>query len=226
MSAEPPVMTADEFLRRYGDESGVELVDGRVVWLYKESAMSSTTVPATQPMTGEEFLRQYGDQSGVELVDGQVVRLPMPGLVHSEVCLNAGAIIRDFVKPRKLGRVFSNDPFIRTRTDPDGYPGADVLYISYETLPADQPTPAGSYAPPLELVVEVRSPSNTVTELTRKATEYIEAGVKVVVILDPDLEAAAVFRADELPQRFHNGDTLTLPDILPGFAVPVKAFFE
>jgi hypothetical protein len=30
-----------------------------------------------------------------------------------------------------------------------------------------------------------------------------------------------------LPRRFHNGDTLTLPeDVLPGFAVPVAKFFE
>lgn len=183
----------------------------------------STTTP---PMTADEFLKLYGDESGVELIKGQVVRLPTPGGVHGEVCLNAGAIIRDFVKANRRGRVMSNDTFVRTRANPDGCRGADVLFVSYATLPPDQPTPTGALTPPLELAVEVRSPTNTILEMTAKANEYHDAGVKVVLILDPEAELAAVFRADELPFRLHNGDVLTRPDVLPGFAVPVKRFFE
>ncbi len=185
--------------------------------------MSTTT---QQLMTVDEFLNTYGDQSGVELVNGLLVRLPMPGLQHGEVCLNAGVIIREFVKAHRLGRVMSNDSFVRLRENPALVRGPDVLYISYAALPKDVPTPKGAVSPPVELVVEVRSPSNSVLDMTTKANEYLDAGVKVVLILDPELESAAVFRADEYPQRFHNGDELTLPDVLPGFAVPVKRFFE
>lgn len=34
--------------------------------------------------------------------------------------------------------------------------------------------------------------------------------------------SASVYRADELQQIFHNGDELTLPDVLSGFALPVS----
>jgi len=34
------------------------------------------------------------------------------------------------------------------------------------------------------------------------------------------------YRPDDIQQIFDNGDELTLPDILPGFAVPVKKFCE
>lgn len=187
-----------------------------------------TTVIATTPttMTGDEFLRQYGDASGVELVRGQLERVPMPGPEHGSVCLNAGTIINNFVKAHKLGRAMSNDTFIRTTTNPDGYRGADVCFVSFETLPADQPWPRNALIPPVELVVEVRSPSDSIKEMSAKAYEYLDAGVRCVVVLDPPTESAAVFRPDELPHRFHNGDTLTLPDVLPGFAVPVSQFFE
>ena len=150
----------------------------------------------------------------------------MPGADHGEVCTTASVILYQFVKPRKLGRVMSNDTFIRTTTNPEGYRGADVCYISYETLPADRPTPLGPLIPPLELVVEVRSPWDSLAELSDKAREYKEAGVRCVIVLDPTTESAAVFRLNELPQRFHNGDTLPLPDVLPEFAVPVAKFFE
>ena len=57
--------------------------------------------------------------------------------------------------------------------------------------------------------------------------EAPHAGVAVVVILDPGIDAAAVWRQNEdFPQRFSNSDELTLPDVLPGFSVPVKQFFE
>lgn len=79
-------------------------------------------VVTLQLVSGDEFLRRHGDESGVELVNGVIERSPMPGLEHGEVCLNAGSLIREQVKANRLGRVMSNDPFVRPRTDPDGAP--------------------------------------------------------------------------------------------------------
>jgi hypothetical protein len=46
-----------------------------------------------------------------------------------------------------------------------------------------------------------------------------------VVVLDPATTSASVYRSDEFQQIFHNGDTLTLPDVLPGFSVVVSRLF-
>lgn len=178
-------------------------------------------------MTAAEFVRRHGDESGVELVKGRVVRYPMPGAEHGEVCLTAGAIIREFVKQHGLGRVMSNDTFVRTGTDPDTYRGADVCFLSYARAPKEQPLPRGPLELPPDLIVEVRSPTDRTGDIQIKVGEYLNIGVAVVVVLDPGIDAATVYRGnDELPQRFHNGDELTLPDVLPGFAVPVRRFFE
>lgn len=186
--------------------------------------------PAAPPppplMTADEFLRRHGDDAGIELIAGHPVRLPMPGFQHGEVCFNVALILGGFVKANRLGRIATNDTFVRTRTDPDGVRGADVLFISYATLPAEMPTPKGAITPPLELVVEVRSPTDSLNEMMAKALEYTDAGVTVVLLLDPDERFVAVFRANQLPKRLELTDTLTLPDVLPGFAVPVQSFFE
>jgi Uma2 family endonuclease len=188
--------------------------------------MTPTVPPAAPPlMTAEEFVRLHGDESGVELVKGRVVRLPMPGATHGEVRLTAGALIREVVKAAGLGRVMANDTFVRT--GPDTYRGADVCYISYARLPKEQPTPKGPLEIPPDLVIEVRSPTDRTGDIQIKVGEYLNAGVTVVVILDPAIEAAAVYRqTDDFPQRMHNGDELALPDVLPGLAVPVRRFFE
>jgi Uma2 family endonuclease len=77
-----------------------------------------------------------------------------------------------------------------------------------------------------ELVAEVRSPHDRRGAVEEKIREYLAAGVLAVMTVDPELESISIHRKNELDQRFHNGDTVTIPDILPGFAAPVKAFFE
>jgi len=76
------------------------------------------------------------------------------------------------------------------------------------------------------LIVEVRSPSDRISAMNNKALEYLAAGVRAVILLDPDRAAATVFREEELPQTFHNGDSLRVPEILPGFEVKLAKLFS
>ncbi|MFO0805737.1 MAG: Uma2 family endonuclease [Gemmataceae bacterium] len=189
--------------------------------------MSTATLPApiaTPLMTGAEFLARHGDESGVELVLGRVVMSPMPGGKHGTVCNMAAYILTRFVLESGLGRVLCNDTFLRTRTDPESYRGADVCFLSYLRLPKDQEVPDGPIPVP-EIVIEVKSPADRVNRLAAKATEYLEAGVLAVVLLIPETKEASLFRLDELPTRLAAGDILTIPDVLPGFSTPVGAFF-
>ena len=59
-----------------------------------------------------------------------------------------------------------------------------------------------------------------------KAIEYLVAGVVAVVLLDPKTESASVFRSDTRQEIFEANQTLVVPDVLPGFEVLVKKFFE
>jgi Uma2 family endonuclease len=185
--------------------------------------------PATpQPpiMTADEFLKLHGDESGVELVKGRVVRYPMPGAEHGEVCGKANYYLTRYGIEQQTGRVMSNDTFIRVASNPDSFRGADVCFISYQRLPKDQPLPKGPLESAPDLVVEVRSPTDRWGDIQIKVGEYLNAGVSVVIVLDPRTESASVHRQDELHQLLHNGDVLTLPDILPGFSVPVARLFS
>lgn len=189
------------------------------------STATLTPVPATPLMTADEFLAQYGDELGVELVKGRVVRYPMPGGKHGEVCVNAAMIVGAFVKQHGLGRAMSNDTFVQTGDDPITFRGADFIFLSYARLPKDQETPSGPVPSP-ELVVEVRLPTDRLKTLSDKAYEYLDAGVAVVLLLIPETQSAAIFRPDSLPVQLATDADLTLPDVLPGFSVPLRAFFE
>ena len=187
--------------------------------------MTATAAPPEPLLSADEFIQKYVDAKGVELVEGRLVRLPMPGAKHSEVNMEAGLILSDFTRPRGLGRILVGDTFIRTIIDPPSFRGADVCYLSYSRWPKERELPAGVLETPPELVVEVKSPSDRWGNIQIKVGEYLNAGVNVVIVLDPDTESASVHRQDELHQLVHNGDTLTISDVLPGFSVPVKRFF-
>lgn len=149
----------------------------------------------------------------------------MPFPRHGKICLCLGHFLYAYAEQHDSGHVMSNDSFVQTGTAPDTVRGAELCYYSYERLPKGM-VPDGLLPIPPDAVVEVRSPSEQWTELFAKVVEYLNAGVKVVIVLDPKSASASVFRPDELQQIFHNGDELVVPDLLPGFSVPVRKFFE
>lgn len=188
--------------------------------------MTPTETATEELLTADEFLRRHGDDSGIELVRGRIVNCAPHGAPQSYVSIAITAHIYNFVREHNLGRVFSHDSFVRTKRGEGGESvrGPDVAFVSYERLPAGE-VPKGPIPVPPNLVVEVRSPSDRISQLSAKASEYLEAGVTVVVVIDPDTESAAVYREDEFPIRMHNGDELVLPDVLPGFAMRVADLF-
>jgi Uma2 family endonuclease len=183
---------------------------------------------ATARMSAEEFGLRYSGQR-VEYIDGTVKEIPMPGGMHGIVVNWIAYYLTHFVITSQSGRIFSADTFMKvpTRDDPERVYGADVSYVSYSKLSREAEIPAGLLPVLPELVIEVRSPSDTWANVFTKVGDYLGAGVTAVVVLDVSTRTASVYRDSEAnPQQFCNvNDTLTLPDVLPGFAVPVASLF-
>lgn len=180
--------------------------------------------PATPLLTAEEFFEQHGDRQA-ELVKGLVRELPMPSFLHGRICLRVGRWLDEFADTHKLGRVVSNDTSLLIRRNPDTVYGPDVLYVSYERLPRDQ-QPDGMLKVIPELVVEVRSASDTWTAIFGKIGDYLAAGVSFVVVLDPDTQTATVYRPDALQTTYRLEQELVLPELFPGWAIPLLRLFE
>jgi Uma2 family endonuclease len=186
---------------------------------------SPAPAPAPGPslITIEEFMAKY-DHLNADLVRGQLKVYPMSTGRHAEVCAEAHYHLSHFVRENRLGRTMVNDPRIFIQRNPDSARGPDVCYYSFTRMPAG-PAPAAFLDTPPELCVEVRSPSNTWSDIFGKVGDYLAAGVIAILVLDPDTQTASVYRDNGNQQIFTAADTLTLPDVLPGFAVPVGRFF-
>lgn len=176
-------------------------------------------------MTAREFGRRPDPGHPEELVRGRIVAMPPPDRRHGKVCGQSYYLLRQFVEPLDLGHVLSNDSGVITERNPDTVRGADIAYYSYARLPKGPLKPG--YGPEVpELVIEVRSASDSWSDIQVKVGEYLLAGVLKVIVLDPEKQRAHIYSADEPPETLGPGDDLTLPGLLEGFQVPVHRFFE
>jgi Uma2 family endonuclease len=176
-------------------------------------------------MTAEQFGQRPDPGYPEELVRGKVVAMQVPDRRHGYVCSRAVLVFGNFVDGRDIGRVMCNDSGVITERSPDTVRGADVAYYSYARLPKGKlPTGYGPEVP--ELVVEVRSAHDRWGEIIEKVSEYLNAGVLVVVVLDPEPQIAQVFTADDPPMTLKTEEELVLPGVLDEFRVRVGQFFD
>lgn len=185
--------------------------------------------PATAPpklLTVEEYLRLPDDGRRTELVRGRIVEVTPPSIFHGYVCSRIIELVGPFVRGNNLGRMMSNDSGVVTGRNPDTLRGADVMYYSFTRLPPG-PLPDEGYgdmAP--DLVFEVLSATDRWSMVLAKVTEYLGVGVTVVCVVNPQDRTAIVYRDNQNPEPVAADAELTLPDVLPGFRVPLRQFFE
>jgi Uma2 family endonuclease len=175
-------------------------------------------------MTAKEFGERPDPGHPEELLQGKIVSRPISDRTHGYICSKVAGIFGNWLEHHDLGRVMSNDSGVLTERDPDPVRGADVAYYSHARFPRG-PLPTG-YGPEVpELVVEVSSASDRWSDILEKVSEYINANILVVVVLDPKPQTAHVFSGDDAPKVLGLEDELVLPNILEGFRVRVGRFF-
>lgn len=197
-----------------------------------ESSLSRTaTLPpklnmsiSERLLTIEDYLAQPDDGRRTELVRGQIVEMNLPRPKHGKICQNIAARMFLHADEHHLGHVVSNDAAIITSRDPDTMRGADVAFYSFRRVPAG-PMPDGYLDVVPEVAIEVRSPDDRWPALLAKVAEYLNAGVEVVVVLDPDSRTARTYRPNGDIEMLGDKQTLRLPEFSPLFTVAVAVLF-
>ena len=81
--------------------------------------------------------------------------------------------------------------------------------------------PKGYWRGAPDLAVEVISPGDTYSEVESKVEEWLGAGTRLVVVLNPRSSTATVYRSRSEVVRLLHSDQLDLRDVVPGFTCPV-----
>jgi Uma2 family endonuclease len=73
-----------------------------------------------------------------------------------------------------------------------------------------------------DLIVEIKSQSDRIAKLRQKIEMFLDQGVKVGILIDPDELTATLYRPNQKPILFTNGETLTIPELLPGWELHIS----
>ena len=184
-----------------------------------------TKPPTTKLLTATDLLRLAGEGVRGELIRGVLHETMIMGVEHGEVVINLGAELRNFVKPRKLGRLSGSDTGVRLERHPDTVRGPGIAYFSASKMPLDARIPGYAEVVP-DLVVEVVSPNDTRREVAAKARMWLRYDVRLVWVVLPQTRSVDVYRPGHAVTTLTEQDTLDGLDVLPGFTCPVSTVFD
>lgn len=183
--------------------------------------MSTTT----QPMTVAELEQNGAPEGRWELVDGELVEVSPAGGIASKVALWIGHLLTGHVIPRGLGEVFGADGGFVLFPGQQTVRVPDIAFVRTERLPPEDEQVGFLRLAP-DLVVEVISPTDRRTEIEAKIQMYLEAGVRLIWLVDPRARTVAVYAPDQVVQILHGEDQLDGGAVVPGFTMSVTALFR
>ncbi len=189
----------------------------------------SVAVAANEPPDEMLTLEQFAEMDFgqvAELIKGKVKLSGNNNPDHSEVLGNITLPLKSFVRERRFGKVFVGDVTVLVRRGPDTGRGIDLAVVSHDRLRNQPPGASALHVAP-ELAVEIMSPSNTWEDVMEKITEYFEIGVIEIWVISVRLRMATVFRSatDSKGYTLARADSLSCPDLLPGFALALSEVF-
>jgi Uma2 family endonuclease len=169
--------------------------------------------------TEEDLLAMPEDGNRYELVDGEIRVSPGAGNRHGLVVSKLTARLVGFVDEHHLGYVLAGDSGFRLPSKNVRCP--DVSFVAMGRFPDEKvPDDFGNLAP--DLAVEVLSPHDRPRYVLDKVGEYIEAGVRLVWVIDPGAQRAVVYRSLTDVREFGAADELNGEDVLPGFRCALR----
>ncbi len=179
----------------------------------------------TRLMTVEDLERDGAPEGRWELINGELVEMAPASEDHGAYGAAIIVFVGSYVVGQKLGRIYNSETGFVVSGDSPMVRMPDVAFVHYDHLPADRDRSRLVRAAP-DFAVEVISPSDRPGAVLAKVMMWLDAGVRLVWLVDPELRTVTVF-APEAPPRTHTIDqTLDGGDVLPGFTLPVRGIFS
>ncbi len=145
---------------------------------------------------------------------GSIVHEPPVGR-HGYVAANLAFRLNQHSDRTSAGAVFVGDVGFTLHRDPDTVRGPDVAFVRKDRLPQPIPNSYLEFAP--DLVVEVLSHTDRPGEVLAKIGDWLDAGARLVWVIDPERRLARVYREDGTEYIMDETDQLLGEDVLPGF---------
>jgi Uma2 family endonuclease len=195
-----------------------------------KSAMTAYTInfePICK-MTDEQFYQLCRKNSEIKFernAKGEIIIMsPTGGETGNQNIETAG----DFViwnRQEKLGKLFDSSTCFKLPNGANRSP--DISWIKQErwdALTTEEKIKFPPIAP--DFVLELMSPTDSLSETQAKMQEYMENGVKLGWLINPKTRRVEIYRQGKPVEVLEFPTELLGEDVLPGFVLNLQIFWE
>ena len=185
----------------------------------------STHSSSTDKMTLERFAALSLENGRSELVEGELRMMSPAGGRHGRVAMNCGRLLANHVDEHKLGIVYAAETGFILARDPDTVRAPDVAFVAAARVSdIDDESAFIPFAP--DLAIEVISPSDSFSGVEEKAFSWLDAGTRLVLLVDPANETVHVYRSADEIEVLGKGNIVPASDVVHGWQVDVARIFQ
>ena len=173
----------------------------------------------------EEICRKYR-KLRLELTStGELIAMPPTGAETSRQNFNLTGQLEAWSKQDGTGVCFASSAGFILPNGAIRSPDASwIKREKWDSLTAQQRKKFAPFCP--DFAVELRSPSDTLTELFLKMFEYMENGTSLGWLIDPYKRKVYVYRPNEQTVVLENPETVSADPLLPGFTLDLTELWS
>ena len=175
-------------------------------------------------ITAEQLLRMPDNGMRRELVLGELREMAPAGNVHGRIAMKVGWRLAQHVETNNLGVVYAAETGFILARNPDTVRTPDAAFVRLEVVEAMRGVRGFLSCAP-DLAIEVISPSDTYAEVQEKVIEWLEAGCRMVVTIDPRRRIVTVYRSRHDIEILTEEDTLSGGDVVEEWELPLSVLF-
>jgi Uma2 family endonuclease len=139
--------------------------------------------------------------------------------------MEIGADLTFWNRQTELGKTFSSSTLFKLPSGGDRSPDAAWVELSrWQALTPEQRRKFPPIAP--DFVMELRSPTDDLELLRAKMQEYMDSGVRLAWMFNPQEQQVEIYRQGQPVEVRELPTKLSGEEVLPGFSLAVKRFGE
>ena len=178
-------------------------------------------------MTEDQLLKLCSDNGDLQIeltANKELVIMPPNGLEGGWQELYLASQVLVWAKQDGTGRAFGPSAGYTLPNGAVRAPDASWMPLSrWESLSRDDQTKFGHTFP--DFAMELRSPSDSLREVQRKMDEYMENGVLLGFLVDPQNRRVHVYRPGQPIEIVEEPTAVSADPVLPGFTLDLSAIW-
>ncbi len=156
---------------------------------------------------------------------GNLISMPPTGSETGDRNLELAFQVKLWNKQSKSGKVFDSSTGFKLSNDAVRSP--DVSWVKIEKWNSLTKEQKRKFAPiDPDFVIELMSPTDDLDELQDKMEEYMNCGVRLGWLINPDAKQVEIYRQSQETEVLNNPQTLSGENIMPGLLVRLEDIFD